>query len=1241
MLAFTAILTSTSVRAATYFVKGDATGANNGTSWANAYTSLQPAISAVALAGSGEIWVAAGTYVPTGSGRLSTFQLQSNMTVYGGFAGTESSVSERNIRANVTILSGEIGGPGPGDNIYHVVRASGSGALNTPVLDGLTITGGNANSSFPENQGGGLLLDDGWSPTIRNCTITGNSASDNGGGAFVTAGSSAVFINCTFSNNSAGLTGGGFGTDSSGTPVLTNCLFFSNSATVAGGAVYRSIGTAVFTNCTVVNNSTGDVGGGFYFESPSVPVRNSIVRGNTPNQFDGSSPSVTYSNVQGGWAGTGNINADPLFVHPAGGNLRLSPGSPCVDAGNNSAVPGSVTTDPDGAPRFSEDPAAPNTGSGAPPIVDMGAYERVPASSYALTVIRTGAGTGTVASTPAGIDCGATCSASFDAGSIVTLTATPDPGYSFTAWSGPCSGSETCSVTMHALQYVTAGFGVVRYVDKDAVGANDGTSWSNAYVSLQAALLAATYGTELWVAAGTYKPNLTNRDVSFALKSGVGVYGGFAGGETDRSERNAALHVTTLSGDLGPGSGSDTFHVVTATSVDASAVLDGFTITSGNANGANPYGGGVLLDSSSPRIESCTITGNNAGTGGGLAARNGGSPVIRNCAIHANTANHGGGVALIAVTGTVADCGIFGNGANTFGGGMYIENGAPHMTRCDIRSNTTSAGSGGGVYSTNGSTQIRDSTIRDNTVTAGNSGGLYLSGGNPYVANTRVTGNSAASTGGVAAQGAVTLVHCTIANNLSPLGGGFFVYPGSPVFLNGIIWGNTPAQVFNGGSPSITYSDVQGGFAGAGNIDADPLFVNAAGGNYRLAGTSPANDAGSNAGAGSLLADIEGKPRRIDAPRADTGIGKAPIVDMGAYEFHPVGIAGPAPVSACLGTEATMQVTATGWGALSYQWRKAMTPIDGATSSSFTIPSVAAGDEADYDVIVTDSIGTSSTSAEAALTVNPPPSIAGFHPGSGVAGTPVTIDGDGFAGATAVTFAGTNAASFTVQSDSEISATAPVGATTGPIAVVKDGCGTATSSTSFTITLERPENVATSAPTATSIVITWSGVSGADHYEIFRSPGLGPYVLAGTSAGTSFPDAGLSPNTSYLYIVRAIDGAGNPGADSDPDLGTTIVFIDDMLLAGVTIIQAVHWTQVRTGVNALRAAAGLAPASFTDSSPAGIAVKEAHLTELRAAIDPGLAALGLPSIPYTDPAVTTGVTTVKAAHLQEIRAAVR
>jgi len=159
-----------SAQAAILYVDKDATGANDGSSWSDAYTDLQGALAA---AGSGDdIWVAEERYKPTsGTARTATFQLKSGVALYGGFNGTEESREERDWTVNVTVLSGDINDNDNGfdnndENVYHVVTGA-----NNAVIDGFTITGGNANGSYPNDCGGGIE-NDGSSPTITNCTIS-------------------------------------------------------------------------------------------------------------------------------------------------------------------------------------------------------------------------------------------------------------------------------------------------------------------------------------------------------------------------------------------------------------------------------------------------------------------------------------------------------------------------------------------------------------------------------------------------------------------------------------------------------------------------------------------------------------------------------------------------------------------------------------------------------------------------------------------------------------------------------------------------------------------------------------------------------------------------------------------------------------------------------------------------------------------------------------------------------------
>jgi len=217
----------------TLYVNDDASGNNDGTSWANAYLDLQ---SALTSATSGDdIWVAAGTYVPTtDTDRTATFQLKSGVAIYGGFAGTESTVSERDWATNTAILSGDIGAQGDDtDNSYHILTGSDSAAM--------------------QHQGGAMYNDAG-TPTLKNLIFTDNFSQGNGAAMANWNGSDLTLSNATFSNNQAkGYAGAVFNKKSS--PTLTDVTFESNRASVSGGGMYnQSQSSPTLTNVVFRGN---------------------------------------------------------------------------------------------------------------------------------------------------------------------------------------------------------------------------------------------------------------------------------------------------------------------------------------------------------------------------------------------------------------------------------------------------------------------------------------------------------------------------------------------------------------------------------------------------------------------------------------------------------------------------------------------------------------------------------------------------------------------------------------------------------------------------------------------------------------------------------------------------------------------------------------------------------------------------------------------------------------------------
>ena len=459
------------------YVDADATGANTGTSWEDAYADLQSALDTVSS--HQEIWVAEGVYRPSrefspGDPRSATFRMKNDVALYGGFAGTESSVEERDWEAHPSIISGDLNGDdGPDfanndENSYHVFyHPDGTDLNSSAILDGFTISGGNADGDEPhyrgggmhnfrssptlsncafsgnsaDSPGGGLYNSNASSPVVTNCAFVGNQARDGGGifnylsspllssctfldnlalregGGIYNLGSYSTLIDCTFSGNSA-YSGGGIANVHESSPMLIDCVFVGNSADQDGGGMYNftvsptltnvvfsgnsaysgggmsnDVSSPALTNCTFSSNSALEYGGGMENAASSAPtLMNVIFSGNSANDggaisndvssptmanctFSGNSadwgggmynndasmpvltncilwgdslqkiyssdgtsaPVVTYSDVQGGYAGEGNIDADPLFMDPDNGDYHLQLDSPCIDAGDNDA----------------------------------------------------------------------------------------------------------------------------------------------------------------------------------------------------------------------------------------------------------------------------------------------------------------------------------------------------------------------------------------------------------------------------------------------------------------------------------------------------------------------------------------------------------------------------------------------------------------------------------------------------------------------------------------------------------------------------------------------------------------------------------------------------------------------------------------------------------------------------------------------------------------------------------------
>ena len=281
------LLFSLAVNAQTIYVTPNGAGNFSGSSWANAMGNAAFTIS-LQTATYKEFWVKAGTYKPTTntSDRSGTFKIGSGVVLFGGFAGTETALDQRNPAVHVTILSGDIDNDGSNDgNSYHVV--TGDCGLGGARFDGFTVTGGNANGTGTEMRGGGMYNYNCVGLTVNNCTFSGNYTSMSSfgcGGGMYNGGSSTVtssyiiVTNCTFSNNKSYSGGGMYSTYSLIGAV--NCTFSDNRADCYGGGV-QNVNTAdsVFANCTFSGNSN-PAGGDVYFGGGMANIQAKITMAN-------------------------------------------------------------------------------------------------------------------------------------------------------------------------------------------------------------------------------------------------------------------------------------------------------------------------------------------------------------------------------------------------------------------------------------------------------------------------------------------------------------------------------------------------------------------------------------------------------------------------------------------------------------------------------------------------------------------------------------------------------------------------------------------------------------------------------------------------------------------------------------------------------------------------------------------------------------------------------------------------
>jgi Right handed beta helix region len=415
-----------------------------------------------------------------------------------------------------------------------------------------------------------------------------------------------------------------------------------------------------------------------------------------------------------------------------------------------------------------------------------------------------------------------------------------------------------CAVVACAAESVAA----VRYVNAGlTTGSNTGTSWANAYrgpTGLATALNAALANDEIWVAAGTYIPAVAgNRAATFTLKANVDLYGGFAGGESARTQRLPLTNVTILSGDLAgndAGSsnrGENSHHVMSALSSAITGVdIFGFTIRGGTADAAA-----------------------NADRGGGLIMLAGAQVNFTDCIFTQNSCTFGGGAGYInASTARFTRCTFSNNSGGAFGGAFDTNDASTTFSACVFSGNTAGRAGGLEVFGPSGRSFIYNTLFQGNTATGNNGGGALWIGQTAQctIANGTIVGNAASTglCGGVQSSSTLTM-------------------------RNSIVWNNTGTsaslgtrQMNTSGTAVVEYSCVAGGRVGTGNIASDPILL----ANGSLRWGSPCIDAANGALlAGDFATDLAQKPREVNDPATpDTGVAflQRGMPDMGAFEFQ-------------------------------------------------------------------------------------------------------------------------------------------------------------------------------------------------------------------------------------------------------------------------------------------------------------------------------------------------------------------
>jgi predicted outer membrane repeat protein len=647
----TLVLFLNNLSAKTWYVnQASGNTVQNGYYWATALKNLRQAIDSTKAGDT--IKVAAGTYIPGSSGDAN-FSIKSGTVLLGGYAASDSTKA-RNFSEYATILNGRYSTTTPFAQVDHVIKCVG---VNTnTVIDGFIIENGYASggSNNDPATGGGMLISANSNPRILNCLFRNNYASNNGGAIAITGNSSPDILNCIFVNNSSFQSGTVFLQNASGTRLI-NCVFADNSVQHGASALHITQSSISVTNNTFFRNAV---------EWPNTSADNatviaeggSILSLTNSIFFANKAKELVEAMELSASASTINISNCITQHYTQGTQVLLAVNPRFKDTANLAGPDNKFFTGDDGLQLTAPCSPALNTGNNA-----------------AI------------------------------AGITTDIIAQPRLYNNGVVDLGAYEMQNTPATNLNLV-----------YVNQTATGNNDGSSWTNAFTSLQQALLSCAE--TIKVAAGTYYPSNNNPASAFWLHSKLVILGGYPKtGNPSDAQRDPFTNISRLSGKI-PGNTSQSGNVLFVDRVDSTCIVDGLTISDAVTpqysfyqsgiritNNSNPVfincriennisdlGGAMQVSNQArPSFFACSFVNNKSrgaghGEGGAFRADNAAMPYFKNCRFESNVVaatnilSGDGGAGNIDNAGAAFDsCQFTNNFANYYGGAVYVRGAFP------------------------------------------------------------------------------------------------------------------------------------------------------------------------------------------------------------------------------------------------------------------------------------------------------------------------------------------------------------------------------------------------------------------------------------------------------------------------------------------------------------------------------------------------------------------------------------